>query len=83
MVSLLLYLDAGWPRDWAAETLFLDDGTDTGIVVRPRPYRAVLMDQVLLEFPDAMAGLSVIGADRTLRLPIACFLHSGNVQLRR
>ncbi len=50
LVSLLLYLDAGWPRDWAAETLFLDDGTDTGIVVRPRPCRAVLMDQVLLDF---------------------------------
>ena len=45
LVSLLLYLDAAWPRDWAAETLFLDDGTDCGVVVRPRRYRAVLMDQ--------------------------------------
>lgn len=24
LVSLLLYLDEAWPRDWAAETLFLD-----------------------------------------------------------
>lgn len=45
-MSLLLYLDAAWPRDWDAETLFLDDATDCGIVVRPRRYRAVLMDQV-------------------------------------
>lgn len=46
LVSLLLYLDAAWPRDWDAETLFLDDATDCGVVVRPRRYRAVLMDQV-------------------------------------
>lgn len=45
-VSLLLYLNASWPRDWAAETLFLDADTDVGLVVRPKPYRAVLMDQV-------------------------------------
>ena len=25
LVSLLLYLDDQWPRDWGAETLFLDD----------------------------------------------------------
>ena len=48
LVSLLLYLDATWPRDWDAETLFLDDATDCGIAVRPRRYRAVLMDQVSL-----------------------------------
>ena len=25
LASLLLYLDDQWPRDWGAETLFLDD----------------------------------------------------------
>ena len=34
-VSLLLYLNAGWPRDWDAETLLLDGQTDMGLVVRP------------------------------------------------
>lgn len=47
LVSLLLYLDDKWPRQWDAETLFLDDDTDIGIVVRPKRYRAVLMDQVM------------------------------------
>lgn len=47
-VSLLLYLDDTWPRQWDAETLFLDDDTDIGIVVRPKPFRAVLMNQVTL-----------------------------------
>ena len=46
LVSLLLYLDAAWPRDWAAETLFLDGASDCGVAVRPRRCRAVLMDQV-------------------------------------
>ncbi len=46
LVSLLLYLDRAWPREWDAETLFLDSDTDTGILVRPKCGRAVLMDQV-------------------------------------
>ena len=46
LVSLLLYLDDRWPRQWDAETLFLDGDTDIGIVVRPKRFRAVLMDQV-------------------------------------
>lgn len=46
LVSLLLYLDDTWPRQWDAETLFLDGDTDVGIAVRPKRYRAVLMDQV-------------------------------------
>lgn len=46
LISLLLYLDDKWPRQWDAETLFLDNDTDIGIVVRPKRYRAVLMDQV-------------------------------------
>ena len=35
-------------RDYNAETLFLDTATDTGVVVRPKPGRAVLMDQDVL-----------------------------------
>eukprot|EP00877_Chromochloris_zofingiensis_P003980 jgi/Chrzof1/13583/Cz08g03060.t1 len=45
LVSLILYLNDEWQRDWDAETLFLDTQTDTGVFVRPKPYRAVLMDQ--------------------------------------
>ncbi|BDA51114.1 hypothetical protein COCOBI_17-3340 [Coccomyxa sp. Obi] len=59
LVSLLLYLDDAWPRDWAAETLFLDSQTDVGLVVRPKRYRAVLMDQDVLHrvsAPSAAAG---------------------------
>ena len=44
-VSLILYLDATWRREWDAETLFLDGTTDTGLLVSPRPRRAVLMHQ--------------------------------------
>ncbi|KAL6749804.1 hypothetical protein V8C86DRAFT_2833540 [Haematococcus lacustris] len=47
-VSLLLYLDEAWERDWAADTLFLDCASDTGLLVRPKKYRAVLMDQDVL-----------------------------------
>ncbi len=46
MVSLIVYLNGAWPRDHDAETLFLDGPTDAGIVVRPRPGRVVLLDQV-------------------------------------
>jgi hypothetical protein len=41
-VSLLLYLDDCWEREWDAETLFLDTPTDTGIVVRPKVRAALL-----------------------------------------
>jgi probable phosphoglycerate mutase len=44
-VTLLLYLNDGWPKHWDAETLFLDLPSDTGFFVRPGKYRAVLMDQ--------------------------------------
>eukprot|EP00051_Salpingoeca_urceolata_P019483 m.285193 g.285193 ORF g.285193 m.285193 type:complete len:372 (-) comp19430_c6_seq14:237-1352(-) len=44
-VTLLLYPNQSWPRAWDAETLFLDLESDTGVFVRPKPYRAVLMDQ--------------------------------------
>jgi len=45
-VTALLYLDEAWPNDWDAETLFLDDKTQTGFFVRPKAGRLVLMDQV-------------------------------------
>ncbi|KXZ50143.1 hypothetical protein GPECTOR_17g779 [Gonium pectorale] len=47
-VSLLLYLNARWDREWDAETLFLDTPSDCGVLVRPKPYRAVLLDQDIL-----------------------------------
>jgi len=43
--TLLIYLDADWRREWDAETLFLDAPTGTGVFVRPRGGRAVVMDQ--------------------------------------
>ena len=59
LVTLLVYLNEEWERDWAGETLFLDGGTDTGVFVRPRAGRAVLMDQDVLHrvsAPSAAAG---------------------------
>lgn len=35
-----------WPRHFDAETLILDPETDTGVFVRPKAYRTLLMDQV-------------------------------------
>mmetsp|Transcript_11050 Transcript_11050/g.27900 ORF Transcript_11050/g.27900 Transcript_11050/m.27900 type:complete len:344 (+) Transcript_11050:177-1208(+) len=60
LVSLLLYLNDTWPRHFDAETLFLDCSEDVGILVRPKPYRAVLMDQDVLHrlsAPSLQAGL--------------------------
>lgn len=34
LVSLLLYLNPEWERDWGADTLFLDGATDTGCLLR-------------------------------------------------
>lgn len=59
LVSLLLYLSHDWPRHFDAETLFLDCAEDVGVIVRPKPYRAVLMDQDVLHRlspPSAAAG---------------------------
>jgi hypothetical protein len=44
-VSLLVYLDDSWPKDHDAETLVLDAATDCGLLIRPKPGRAVLMHQ--------------------------------------
>ncbi len=59
LVTMLLYLDRAWPRDHDAETLFLDTSSDTGVLVRPKAYRAVLMDQDVvhrLSVPSRAAG---------------------------
>eukprot|EP01023_Acetabularia_acetabulum_P002205 TRINITY_DN10843_c0_g1_i1.p1 TRINITY_DN10843_c0_g1~~TRINITY_DN10843_c0_g1_i1.p1 ORF type:complete len:320 (-),score=47.34 TRINITY_DN10843_c0_g1_i1:1111-2070(-) len=44
-VSMLIYLNESWEREWDAETLFLDSVSDTGVFVRPKSGRIVLMDQ--------------------------------------
>lgn len=59
LVSLLLYLNDEWRREWGADTLFLDSQTDTGIFVAPRPGRAVLFDQDIMHrvsAPSPAAG---------------------------
>mmetsp|Transcript_25084 Transcript_25084/g.58479 ORF Transcript_25084/g.58479 Transcript_25084/m.58479 type:complete len:207 (-) Transcript_25084:249-869(-) len=44
-VSLIVYLNESWRREWDAETLFLNADCGAGIFVQPRPGRAVLMHQ--------------------------------------
>ena len=59
LVTLLIYIDNEWERDWGGETLFLDGTTDTGIFVRPKPGRAILMEQDVVHRvnpPSALAG---------------------------
>ena len=45
-VSMLLYLNDEWPMELDAETLAVDIDSDTGVFIRPRPGRVLLMDQV-------------------------------------
>ena len=45
ILPLHRYVDKHWRRDWDAETLFLEPGDGTGLLVQPRPGRAVLMHQ--------------------------------------
>ena len=42
------YPDAEWRREWDAETLFLQSQRGVGLLVQPRPGRAVLMHQEVL-----------------------------------
>ena len=37
-----------WSKEWDAETLFLNEGSGVGLLVQPRPCRAVLMHQDVL-----------------------------------
>ncbi|CAM9666017.1 unnamed protein product, partial [Phaeothamnion confervicola] len=58
-VTLLVYLNDRWPREWDAETLFLDPVSETGVFVRPAPGRVVLMDQDVthrISAPSVLAG---------------------------
>jgi hypothetical protein len=48
LVSMLLYLNSVWPLANGGETVFLDSASDTGVAVRPKPGRVVLMDQDVL-----------------------------------
>jgi len=48
LVSMILYLNQEWNRDWAADTLVLDSRSDTGVFVVPRPGRILLMEQDLI-----------------------------------
>lgn len=41
-VTALLYLTAGWQRDWGGETIFFADDGDARLAVSPRPGRLVL-----------------------------------------
>lgn len=85
LVTLLIYLDAEWDRDWGAETLFLDGASDAGVFVRPRPGRAVLMEQDVLHRVSAPGA----GADGRRRLSLVwklAFLpreREGEVRLAR
>ncbi len=58
-VSLLLYLDGEWRREWDAETLFLDSHADVGLVVRrPSPASITLLcgTSITAVWPDARAA---------------------------
>jgi hypothetical protein len=55
-VSLLVYTDGRWARDWHAETLFLEPEAGVGVLVQPRPGRAVLMHQDALHRVSAPSG---------------------------
>jgi len=59
LVSMIVYLNSEWDRDWAADTLFLDSETSTGVFARPKPGRVVLMEQDVLHrisAPSELAG---------------------------
>lgn len=47
-VSMLVYLDEHWRKEWDAETLFVDTNRGIGLIVQPRPGRCVLMHQDVL-----------------------------------
>lgn len=57
-VSMLVYLNSAWPLDHGAETLFLDGSSDSGLYVRPRPGRVVLMDQDIVHRVSAPSPLA-------------------------
>jgi hypothetical protein len=66
LVTLLIYIDDKWERDYGGETFFLDGTTDTGIFVRPKPGRAILMEQDVVHKVNPPSTL----ADGRLRLSL-------------
>lgn len=66
LITLLIYIDDRWERDWGGETLFLDATTDTGISVRPKPGRAILMEQDIVHKVNPPSSL----AEGRLRLSL-------------
>jgi hypothetical protein len=57
LVSLLLYLDEAWPRDWAADTLFLDCEVGTY-----SPFFHLLCVQALLLAATGVWDFSMMGS---------------------
>lgn len=55
LVSLVVYLNDVWKRDWEGDTLFIDTSLGAGVFVQPRPGRCLLMDQDLLHRLSAPA----------------------------
>ena len=47
-VSLVVYCNSSWRAEWDAETLFVDPASGVGLLVQPRPGRALLMHQDVL-----------------------------------
>lgn len=54
-VSMMVYLNSKWDLDCGGETLFLDSPTDTGVLVRPKAGRIVLMDQDVVHKINAVS----------------------------
>jgi hypothetical protein len=57
-VTMLLYVNGGWPRGWDAETFFLDTKSDSGVFVRPAQFRTVLVDQDVMYRMSAPSKLA-------------------------
>lgn len=57
-VSLIMYLNDDWKLNDAAETLILDTATDTGVYIRPKPGRVVLMHQDIIHRLSSPSSLA-------------------------
>jgi probable phosphoglycerate mutase len=57
-VTMLIYINEGWPTGWDAETFFLDMESDTGFFVRPAQFRTILMDQDITHRMSAPSKLA-------------------------
>ncbi|CAG9463824.1 unnamed protein product [Pedinophyceae sp. YPF-701] len=59
-VSMLIYPQSDWPTELDAETLALDPDSAAGVMIRPLPYRVVLMDQ---DVPHRVSAPSPVAGD--------------------